>query len=124
MCVEIPQALQSVFSALPRLEGVFVSAASARMTVEQVTMQLANALSSVPCKLLVFSLSREILNTLGLDRIQTVSIRDLNRFPLVKSTNYISRMTHDLFITPNTRITIPDPFGRLMQYYLLLQCES
>ena len=81
-------------------------------------LQLGNALSSIPTLLLVYSLSLEIQNALGLNQISSIIIRDLDRFPLHTPSTYIPRVIHDFFVTPSTPITILNPFAALMQYFV------
>lgn len=88
------------------------------MTFDELRLQLANALSSLPSRLLVYSLPKDVLSALELTGISTLSIRDLNRFPLSTSTYHIPRVVHNLFVTPFTPLTLSNPLAALMQYFI------
>lgn len=117
-CIECPQQFYPILHLIPILEGVVFSRNQSRITFDQLKLQLGNALSSIPTLLLVYSLSLEIQNALGLNQISSIIIRDLDRFPLHTPSTYIPRVIHDLFVTPSTPITILNPFAALMQYFV------
>lgn len=113
--VDWPQSSYSMLPNLPILEGVAYPTTT-RMTFDELKLQLANALSSLPSRLLVYSLPQDVISVLELNGMSTLSIRDLNRFPLYTSSNHIPRVVHNLFVTPFTPLTLSNPLAALMQY--------
>ena len=118
-CVKWPQTLSSP----PVLEGISFENLTNMIDFDQFRDQLLSALDShgdttLQFVLLVHGLNSSILKSLGLNSYPSLCIRDTNRFPLQKQSNHIAGIVHDLFVSPNTKITLSNPEQLLDQYLL------